>query len=111
MSMNINVDPNTLESILCPACGGGRFTPSLILKYLPIMLSPQGIPGIITVSDGIFCNSCGELLTMKIMQDMAKDYKPSSPSLIIAPDGAPVKTKAPELTLVTTKPAPKDEPA
>lgn len=86
---NITVDASKLEPVLCTACGGSEFVPRAILRYLPGILSPNGMPAIVTLADGVRCVACDTIISMAEMQTMAKDFH-ADDSGLVTPGGAPI---------------------
>lgn len=56
--MNINVDPSTLEDVICAECGSNHFKDVVVIKRISAILSPSGKEGIISVPEFV-CASCG----------------------------------------------------
>ncbi len=112
--MDLKVDANKLDDVLCPACGGNEFVPHARLKHLPAILSPSGTAGVVTVSDGVQCNSCKLHITMADMQQMARELHANNESKIVDGAGNPMKAVSghankPPIKLIVNNPPKKEE--
>jgi hypothetical protein len=60
-NVNINVNPEDLQDIVCENCNGEFFTPCFMIKRLSAIQSPNGQEMMFPVQ--VFkCDSCGEVL-------------------------------------------------
>jgi len=55
----INIDPNKLDTQICPECEGIACCEVFMLKHLPALISPSGKPQILKVPQGFICTACG----------------------------------------------------
>lgn len=57
--MNLNVNPNELENIVCDNCDSEIFEQNLKIKHVPKVISPNGQEGYINLPL-INCKGCGK---------------------------------------------------
>ena len=40
--LNLNINPNELDDVVCDSCGNSTFIQAVLLKRIPASLSPNG---------------------------------------------------------------------
>jgi hypothetical protein len=64
-SVNFNINIDDLPIRVC-SCGESRFIPTVYLREVSEILSPNGQAGIIFTDAGMVCATCGEPADLKI---------------------------------------------
>ena len=58
--LNVNINPNDLEDVVCEECGSQCFEPTFLFKKLSAVLSPTGKETLIPLQ--IYrCQDCGHI--------------------------------------------------
>tara|TARA_R100001509_G_scaffold21481_1_gene11269 strand:- start:16051 stop:16302 length:252 start_codon:yes stop_codon:yes gene_type:complete len=58
--LNLNINPNELDDVVCDSCGNSTFIQAVLLKRIPASLSPNGKKTFLPMP--IFeCSECGNV--------------------------------------------------
>ena len=71
---SVTIDPSGLEDVICE-CGNYTFTPVLLFKIVPQIVSPSGKEAL-SPQQVFACNRCGEIPS-RMLKQLGKWFKDS----------------------------------